>query len=346
MPRFQLQRPSAVLLGLLLACAGCVAFRGGPTLLRFEFERPAMGTTFRLVFYAPDRAGAQRAARAAFERIEALDAALSDYDPGSELSRLSGSSRGLSSSGRVPASPDLVRVLGFAAEVSAATGGAFDVTVGPYVRLWRRAARQGELPSAERLAQARRSVGYRNVVVGPDWVELRAGDMGLDLGGIAKGYALDEALVVLARHGVTRALVDGGGDLAAGQPPPGQAGWRVALAVGAEDDQGSHLWLANGACATSGDAFRFVELGGKRYSHLVDPRSGMGLTHRRAATVLAPSGMEADAWASALCVLDPGPGLALVELLPGVEARIWGPPNEKDPARACDSPGFTGRMVR
>lgn len=350
MLRIQRWLPAGVLLALCMP--GCVAVRASSAGQRFEFESPSMGTTFRLVFYAPDEPSARRAAEAAFERIRGLDAALSDYDPSSELSLLSASSAEAGTGGRVPASEDLLRVLCAAAEVSQATQGAFDVTVGPLVRLWRRAGRQAQLPSADRLAQALRSVGHDLVELGPGWVELRAPDMRLDLGGIAKGYALDEALRVLAAHGIERALVDGGGDIAVSAPPPGTRGWRVSLAISARelDSPGPQVWLAHGACATSGDAFRHVEIDGVRYSHVLDPRSGLGLTTRRAATVLAPSGMQADAWASALCVLEPAQGLALVGRLPGVEARVWGPPGEpageKDATEACESPGFTERMVR
>ena len=319
----------------VLLLVGCV----GPS--RFEFVEPAMGTTFRLVLYAEDEAQAGRAAAAAFARIHALDGALSDYQQDSELSRLSASSRDAAGVPRL-ASADLAAVLAAAAAVSAQTEGAFDVTVGPYVRLWRRAARQGVLPSAEHLAQARSSVGWQLVdldgVAGT--VTLRARDMRLDLGGIAKGYALDEALATLGQHGVRRALVDGGGDVAVAGPPPGAPGWRVALDTGGGPE--GVVLLAHAACATSGDTARFVEVGGVRYSHVVDPRTGLGVSSGQAATVIAPSGMLADAWASALCVLEVDAGLALVESREGLEARVW----QKEARVPCDTSGFTVRMVR
>ena len=109
--------------------------------------------------------------------------------------------------------------------------------MGPFVRLWRRSARQGELPTPQALAAARASVGHERIVLDPEsrTVTLARTAMRLDLGGIAKGYALDEALAVLAAHGLPRALVDGGGDVAVGDPPPGRRGWRVALATTQEE---------------------------------------------------------------------------------------------------------------
>lgn len=297
-----------------------------------------MGTTFRVVLYARDEARADRAAEAALARIEALDGRLSDYDPESELSRLS---RGEPGTPR-PVSADLFTVLATAREVSARTGGAFDVTVGPLVRPWRRAARRGELPDPERLERARASVGWRWVELDEATRTVRLAEPGmrLDLGGIAKGYALDEALAVLREHGVARALVDGGGDVAASAPPPGRDGWSLGLDVGG--GPAGTVRLRDAACATSGDVHRSVEIDGVRYSHVVDPRTGLGVTHGRAATVIAPGGATADAWASALCVLSPERGLALVEALPGVEARVW----QKGGARTCDSSGFAERMAR
>lgn len=296
-----------------------------------------MGTEFRLVCYAEDESSASLAAQAAFARIDELEGRLSDYDPESELSRLT---RDVAPGERRSVSGDLASVLLYADEVSRATEGAFDVTVGPLVRLWRRARRQGELPSAARLEEALGRVCYQHLSFEGDFVRIDQAGMRLDLGGIAKGYALDEALDVVRAHGIDRALVDGGGDVVAGDPPPFREGWRVVLDVG--QGPAGTVVLAHGACATSGDAFRYVELEGVRYSHVIDPRSGKALTSRRAATVLAPTGMQADAWASALCVLEPEAGLARIESQKDFEARVWQNPG----GMSCDSPGFPRRMAR
>lgn len=336
-----------VLGAVCLAAAGCVTAEGeGAGLERFEFERASMGTTFRIVLYAGDEGLARSAAEAGFDRIQELDRRLSDWKSDSELSRLCAESDA-GPSGPIPVSRDLFTVLDHAARTSRLTDGAFDVSVGPYVRLWRRSLRQGELPSPERLAQARASVGHQRVVLDPDsrTVTLTAASMRLDLGGIAKGYALDQALAVLADHGVSRALVDGGGDVALGAPPPGRPGWRVALATTAQDLERAETWLvlAHAAVATSGDLYQSVEIGGRRYSHIIDPETGLGLTRRVSATVVARRGIEADALASAMCVLGSQRGLALIETTPGVEARVI--EDEKDGAGACDSSGLERMMA-
>lgn len=288
-----------------------------------------MGTEFRLVFYAADGERAVEAARAAFARIAALDRALSDYDSESELSRLGRSSDGPGPAPWVALSDDLFRVLAGAAEVSAATDGAFDVTVGRLTQLWRRARRQGARPSEAHLADARASVGWRALELDPSGPRARLGlrGMRLDLGGIAKGYALDQALAALAEHGAPRALVDGGGDVAASAPPPGEPGWRVAIAGldsadPLRDRAGRVVSLAHGALATSGDLERFVVLDGKRYSHLLDPRSGEALRERGLASVAASDGMRADAWATALSVLGPEEGPRFLARQPGLGARL------------------------
>jgi thiamine biosynthesis lipoprotein len=320
---------------LLAACAGPAAVAPPPE--RFEYERPELGTLFRLVLYAPDRATADAAAEAAWARIGELDRALSDYDPESELERLSARA----GSGPVPVSADLWAVLERARSVSIASDGAFDVTVGPLVRLWRRAARQRELPAAEQLASAHAAVGHALVRLDPDvrTAELLHGGMRLDLGGIAKGFVLDEVLRTLARHGVEVALVDGGGDVACSAPPPGRGGWRVRVVPGRGAPE-AELELAHAAVATSGDAERGFEIEGRRYSHVIDPRTGAALTSGVAATVIAADGMSADAWASALCVLGAA-GLARLE--PGLEARVVTP--GADPP-ACETAGFGARMPR
>jgi len=311
-------------LSLLGACASVPLER----FERFEFSRPAMGTEFRLVFFARNRERAALAAESAFARIAALERVLSDYDPGSELARLGASSDGGGAGASVPVSEELFAMLATAEDVARASGGAFDVTVGPLSQLWRRAQRQGEPPSDVRLAGAMQAVGFEKLVLERETrcVRLLAPGMRLDPGGIGKGFALDAALQVLAEHGVERALVVGGGDVAASAAPPGRAGWNVAIAgldsaEPAHDRAAAELVLAHAALSTSGDLVRFFELAGTRYSHILDPRTGRALTERQLASVLAPSAARADAWATALAVLGPS-GLDALAREPGVEGRV------------------------
>jgi thiamine biosynthesis lipoprotein len=277
---------------------------------------------FKLVFYSPDQPAAKRAADAAFARIHELNSILSDYDPASELSRLSRSAGG---GQPVSVSPELMTVLSAAQALAARTDGAFDVTAGPVIQLWRRARRQREHPSQERLTEARRLVGYQllDLDLAGQRVRLAREGMRLDLGGIAAGYAADEALRILRAQGIHRAMIDASGDVVVGDPPPSKCGWRIGLVPPAASEPPIYVSISNCAIATSGDTEQFVELDGKRYSHIVDPRTGLGLTNRLSVTVVAPNGMQADSLATAVSVLGPQQGLALVADTPGVECRIF-----------------------
>jgi thiamine biosynthesis lipoprotein len=290
---------------------------------RFAYEKAEMGVPFRVTLYAADEATARAAADAAFARIAQLNAVLSDYDPDSELSRLSRTS---GQAKAVPVSRDLWRVLERAQALAEKTEGAFDVTCGPLVNVWRRARRKGELPSEALLAEMRVRVGYRNVRFDPaaQAVELLVPEMRLDCGAIAKGYAVDEALAVLKSRGIGSALVAGSGDMAASGAPPGTEGWRIEVsaleAAGAPAPE--VVFLKDSAIATSGDAFQYVEIAGRRYSHIVDPRTGVGLTDHSLVTVLARDCFTADSLATVVSVLGPGRGVRFIEETSGVTARI------------------------
>jgi thiamine biosynthesis lipoprotein len=293
---------------------------GEPALKRFEFREPHMGTRFGIIVYARDEAVARQAAREAFARVAELNGIMSDYQSTSELMRLCAKAGGPA----VKVSGELFFVLARAQKVARESGGAFDVTVGPVVRLWRVARKAHRLPNPDRLKAARALVGYRNVVLDEKarTVKLLEPGMRLDLGGIAKGYAADEMLKVLARHGLTRALVAAGGDIAVKAPPPGKRGWTIAIApVDAKKEGPRHLVLANAAVSTSGDAEQYVEIEGKRYSHIIDPRTGLALVGRMSATVVAPDGITADSLTKVVAVLGPKKGFAVIEKYKGVSGR-------------------------
>ena len=274
-----------------------------------------MGMQVRLVVWTADEATASSACAAAFTRIAELDGVMSDYRPDSELMRLCDQAGGAA----MPVSADLFVVLERAQALAERSDGAFDVTAGPIVRLWRQTRRSGQMPAAQALDKARRVTGWRRLRLDPRQrvAQLLTAGMQLDLGGIAKGYAGDEALAVLRRAGVTRAMYVAGGDIVVGDAPPGRPGWVIRIA---ETDQ--QLTLANAAVSTSGDAAQFVVIAGVRYAHIVDPRTGIGLTSRVAATVVAPAGLTADSLATAACVLGPIEGRRLVGAYPGASAYI------------------------
>jgi thiamine biosynthesis lipoprotein len=308
-------------LGLLLAVAS-PGFCGDPVLSRFEFSEIHMGTRFRIVLYARDQTTASRASRAAFSRIRALDNIMTDYQPGSELMQLSQQAGGLP----VKVSEDLFHVLAAAQEIARRSDGAFDVTTGPVVRLWRRARRQHELPEPAHLAAALKLVGYDSLRLDPQAraVQLMKPGMLLDLGGIGKGFAADEALAVLQQYGITSALVAGGGDIAVGSPPPGSTGWLIGIAPLESPDKPPtrFLRLRDAAVSTSGDAEQHVEIAGIRYSHIVNPKTGQALTGKSSVTVVAPNCTTSDSLATAVSVLGPQRGLELIEATAGTGALV------------------------
>ena len=299
----------------------------GPSLLaaeRIEALEPHMGTMFRIVLYADDlyagdRARAHTAIRAAFDRVADLDSKLSDYIPGSELNRVCVAAVGHDA----PISADLYTVLRASQSLADHTDGAFDVTLGPVIGLWRKARRTGQLPTADEMTAAAQRTGYRKLHLAhagdQSTVRLDMPGMQLDLGAIAKGYAADEGLRVLRDHGFPRALVAASGDIAFGDAPPGKTGWEtgVDLIDASSEWFTDVLQLHNAAISTSGDTEQFVQIDGVRYSHIINPQTGKGLTHRIGVTVVATKGIDSDGLSTAASVITEQFGaeaaLALIE---------------------------------
>jgi thiamine biosynthesis lipoprotein len=282
----------------------------------YEFTRPQMGTVVAISVLANHEDAARGAAEQAFAKIESLEQILSDYRADSEVRRLAASNSSAYETPK-PVSKALNEVLIAADQLSRRTDGAFDVTVGPLVRLWRRAGRKGQRPAEHRIAAALRSVGYRHLQLsvhppqGPAVFLARPG-MRIDLGGIAKGYIADRALETIRQAGYPVAMVDAGGDLALGASPPDQPGWRIGIAPwGRPEPDGDNaaavkfVDLANCGVATSGDAARGVVIGKRRWSHVIDPRTGYPLTSPWAATVIAATCAVADGYASSAMVVGP-----------------------------------------
>ncbi len=287
---------------LLLLCLPLLAEK-------FERVEPHMGTLFRITVDAPNVDVAHAAFDAAFARVRELDEILSDYKPQSELLRLS--------TRPVRISRDLFLVLETAQRLAAQTGGAFDITMGPVIQLWRRARQDKMLPSGKARAEALSRTGYPKLILNPATrtAHLTQPGMQLDAGGIAKGYAADEALLVLRNMGLSNALVAASGDLAIGQEP------RTIVVEPAAGFR-RRITLSNAAVSTSGDTEQFLEIDGKRYSHIIDPSTGQALTTRIGVTIVASHGITADSLATAICVMGPERGIEFVNRHPGISALI------------------------
>ena len=255
-----------------------------------------MGVAARLTLYAENEQKAEAAAKAAYARFAELEQVMSDYRPTSEINDVCRRA----AYGPVKVSEDLFRVLKRSLEVAEASDGAFDPTVGPLVALWRESRRSGVLPSAAQIEAAKAKVGWRFVEIDSKarMVFIKRLGVRIDFGGIAKGDACDQAVLVLKKNGVPNAMVEAGGDIKVSGHPPGTSGWIIGI-------HGANLRriFKNEAISTSGDAEQFVEIGGVRYSHIVDPKTGLGLTNRIQASVIARDGLTTDPLATALCIL-------------------------------------------
>ena len=311
----QMNLPSRVcavvaMLTTLLCVSGCAPRANEPrakaALERHEYVQGLMGVQVRLVMYTTDEETAKTAAKSAFERVAELEGVMSDYQRDSELMQLCDKA----GDGPVRVSPELFDILEYAQQVSQASDGAFDATVGPLVRLWRESRKTQTLPDPPALAEARSLVGYQFMRLDrkKQTVELTMPGMRLDLGGIGKGYAGDEAIRVLREQGVTSALFEAGGDIVVSDAPPEHPdGWQI------ETQEGKKIPLANVAISTSGYTEQFVEIHGVPYSHVVDPHTGIGLTNQFAATIIARRGITTDALSTAATVLGPERSQALLK---------------------------------
>lgn len=260
-----------------------------------------MGGAARITLYCGERRLAERAARAAFDRIAEIEQVCSDYRRDSEVMRLCDRA----GEGWVAISRDLYRVLEVGQRIAQASDGAFDTTLGPLVALWRRMRQTGVLATEADLAAARSLTGWQKLRLRPGLAMLETPGMRIDLGGIAKGFACDEAQLALRCLGVDRAMIEMGGDLRFGCAPPFEPGWKVRTG------SGRSLRMDNCGLSTSGDSEQFVEIGGRRFAHILDPRTGLGLPRPVQATVQAPSGLFSDPIATAVCVLGKSRGAAL-----------------------------------
>ena len=288
----------------------------------YEFQQILMGVPVKLIVYSRKEGLANAGRNAAFDRIRQLNLIFSDYDDESEISRLVRTSV---PGHPVPVSRELFDVLEQSLAISRWSEGAFDVTVGPLVKLWRKARRTKKLPTPQELAAAKARVGYQFVKLNREGrtVELLKPDMQLDFGGIVKGYAVQEAVGALAAHGLRQSLVALSGDIAAGDPPPDAPGWRIGIQGIGRPDAASDQYVAihNECISTARDTYQFVEIGGKRYSHILDPKTGLGITRRISVTVIAPTGLQSDGLYTTAAILGPEKGLKFLQSH-GVEGRI------------------------
>jgi len=298
--------------------------------------RLVMGTIARVVAVAADSTTAKSAIESALQQLYSIEDLCSAYKPDSEISRINRNA----AKEPVRVSKPTFEVLQKAIEFSKLSEGAFDITVGALTELWHLAEEANSVPSDNELAEARRKVGYEKLILDADNMTVRfaVDGMKLDAGGIAKGYAIDKAVEAMRTAGAIGGMVDVGGDIRAfGAPPQGKNQWLIGLQDPAETETVINstqylvvLNLKDSAVATSGDYRRFALIGDKKYSHIINTKTGYGSDKLASVTVIAPNAADADALATAVSILGQQKGLALIESIPHTEAiLISSPPQYK-----------------
>jgi len=298
---YQLLHRFVILYSVLLVVTSSSA-----QLKRFSFSQPKMGSPFNIIFYANDSVKATALAAQSFQLIDSLNDVFSDYIPNSELSKLSATAG--KNNTLVPVSPAMMDILLRSKEAYEKSSGAFDITIGPLIKLWRQARKENVFPEDSIIKKTLLLTGFKylHIDTAAKTVLLTKQGMQLDLGGIAKGYTAQQVINFLKQNGIAQALVDAGGDIATSGAPPTAKGWTVGINVPETKEEllPGKIVLHHMAVATSGDVYQYIEHNGQKYSHITDPRTGYGVTSQRNVTVIAKDGATAD-WLATACSILP-----------------------------------------
>jgi FAD:protein FMN transferase len=321
----------ALALALTIAHPAPLAALQASTLLtqlqRYEASHEAMGTEFTVAVYGRDQNFLAETVEQVFEEIDRIDQQMSNYKPESELSQINR----LAASEDVLVTPNLFALLQTSLHYSEETGGGFDITVGPLMKAWGFFRGQGRVPSSAELKDVLKHVGYQHVKLDPArrTIHFDVPGIELDLGGIAKGYAVERAVRVLRDNGITSAFVSSGmSSIYALGAPPGEKGWKITLRDPFDEKKAADVvYLKNFAMSTSGNYNKFFKLGGKMYSHIMDPHTGMPVEGMLATTIFVAGGTDSDAL-SKLYVLGVEGSRRYLATHPDIEAIFYVPKGE------------------
>ena len=282
-------------------------------LKRFQFSENKMGSPFTIILYHSDSLQARQSADECFLIVDSLNNIFSDYSAASEINKLT--ARG--SSSYQPVSDELLYIIVQSKDAWKKSSRTFDITIGVLTQLWRTAKREKRFPEDEEIKKAKLATGFEklSINISTKTVSFNSNEMRLDFGGIVKGYAAQKVIEYLKIKNITSALADAGGDIVMSDAPPGTNGWKVGINL---PEQENELWdkkleLKNCSVATSGDVYRYTIHKGKKYSHIIDPRTGYGVTSQRNVTVIAKDGITADWLATACSILPIKKALKLVK---------------------------------
>ena len=284
---------------------GCLVFSAASQMTRFSFTESKMGAPFTIVFYSKDSVQAVSIAKRCFVLVDSFNFIFSDYIDTSELSNLS-KTAGVNSI-PVKLSPALYDILIQSKKAYELSEGAFDITMGPLSKLWRKARKQQLFPTDSTVRSIRNLIGFNKLIFDTlnHTVRLTQPGMQLDLGGIAQGYVAQKVIDFLLSQKITQALINASGDIVMSGAPVNKEGWVVGVNLPEKTDEllNQKLILKNQAVTTSGDAYQFIEKDGIRYSHIINPITGYGVTFHRNVTVIAADGATADWLATACSIL-------------------------------------------
>ena len=302
-------------LGLLVVA---MARHAPGEVLRLEKSADAMGSTYSIAVYGEDRVRMEAAVDAAFDEVRRLDEMLSNYRPSSEWSEVNRHA----AEKPVHVSDELFRLLSACLEYSRKSEGAFDISVGPVVDLWKAALRGERVPTAEEQAKARACVGYEKIkLIPPDQVQFESPCLRIDVGSIGKGYAVDRAVDILRAEGIQSALVDAGQSSIYGMgTPPGLQAWEVHL----RDPSGQvdPVVMLNENSVSTSEQTPPSLLGNQSAGHIIDPENGKPLETKFALSVVVKTGTASDALSTTLLLVGPEKGKAIVRKMPDA-AAIW-----------------------
>ena len=272
-------------------------------LKRFQFSQNKMGSPFNIIFYCNDSVEAAKLSEQCFALVDLLNNIFSDYSPASEVGRLAS----LEVVKDQKISDELFQMILESKQAWLKSGKTFDITIGALTQLWRKAKNVNRFPTESEVKETKRSTGFENLVINENskTISFKKPGMHLDFGGIVKGYAAQKVIDYLKNENISIALADAGGDIVMSNAPPGKNGWTVGINL---PEQENELWdkkleLKNCSVATSGDVYRYIIKDGKKYSHIIDPRTGYGVTSQRNVTVIAKNGATADWLATACSIL-------------------------------------------
>jgi FAD:protein FMN transferase len=282
-------------------------------LKRFQFSENKMGSPFNLIFYHTDSVEALSLAKSCFLIVDSLNNLFSDYSSESEVGKLALQTNQTD----IKVSDELFEMIVRSKDAWKRSGKTFDITIGALTQLWRKAKKENRIPSEAEIKAAKDLTGFKNLIINErsKSISFKKQGMRLDFGGIVPGYTAQKVIDFLKSKNINSALADASGDIVMSDAPPDKNGWTIGINLPENENEiwDKKLELQNFAVSTSGDVYRYIIHNGIKYSHIIDPRTGYGVTSQRNVTIITKYGADADWLATACSILPIKKALSLVK---------------------------------